>query len=129
MLGLPSAWSTNISFYDVYVRGGSGSLPGEAEVKPLSDRQYRSLARFRHRLRVFLRFSELSAREVEVLLAWLAAESKEDAAQALFISSSTVSTHIVRIRAKYASVGRPATSKSALFARAVQDGLTTLDEW
>jgi len=71
----------------------------------------------------------LSAREVEVLLAWLAAESKEDAAQALFISSSTVSTHIVRIRAKYASVGRPATSKSALFARAVQDGLTTLDEW
>jgi DNA-binding MarR family transcriptional regulator len=33
-------------------------------VKPLSDRQYRSLARFRHRLRVFLRFSELSAREV-----------------------------------------------------------------
>lgn len=34
------------------------------EVKPLSDRQYRSLARFRHELRVFLRFSELSAREV-----------------------------------------------------------------
>lgn len=33
-------------------------------MKPLSDRQYRSLARFRHRLRVFLRFSELSAREV-----------------------------------------------------------------
>lgn len=33
-------------------------------MKPLSDRQYRSLARFRHELRVFLRFSELSARSV-----------------------------------------------------------------
>lgn len=29
----------------------------------LSNRHYRSLARFRHALRVFLRFSELSARE------------------------------------------------------------------
>lgn len=33
-------------------------------MKPLSDRQYQSLARFRHELRVFLRFSELSARRV-----------------------------------------------------------------
>lgn len=33
-------------------------------MKPLSTHQYRSLARFRHALRVFLRFSELSAREV-----------------------------------------------------------------
>ena len=30
----------------------------------ISDRQYRSLARFRHDLRVFLHFSEVSAREV-----------------------------------------------------------------
>lgn len=30
----------------------------------MTDRQYRSLARFRHALRVFLRFSEVSAREV-----------------------------------------------------------------
>ncbi|MFM9377003.1 response regulator transcription factor [Gordonia sp. VNK21] len=72
---------------------------------------------------------ELSPREVEVLMAWLRAESKEDAARELFISASTVSTHIVRIRTKYAAVGRAASSKSALFARAVQDGYTSLDEW
>lgn len=30
----------------------------------ISDRQYRSLARFRHDLRVFLHFSEVSARQV-----------------------------------------------------------------
>jgi DNA-binding MarR family transcriptional regulator len=30
----------------------------------MTDRQYRSLSRFRHALRVFLRFSELSARRV-----------------------------------------------------------------
>lgn len=34
--------------------------------KQMSDRQYRSLAEFRHALRVFLRFSELAAREAEL---------------------------------------------------------------
>jgi DNA-binding MarR family transcriptional regulator len=36
--------------------------PGDP-IEPLTDRQYRSLAHFRHALRVFLRFSELSARD------------------------------------------------------------------
>ncbi|MBM7277044.1 LuxR C-terminal-related transcriptional regulator [Gordonia rubripertincta] len=71
----------------------------------------------------------LSDREVEVLLAWLAAESKEEAAARLFISASTVSTHLARIRAKYTAVGRPAPTKTHLFARALQDGYTSLDRW
>ena len=71
----------------------------------------------------------LSSREVEVLLAWLASESKEDAAGRLFISASTVSTHISRIRAKYGAVGRPAPTKAHLLARALQDGYTTLEVW
>ncbi len=71
----------------------------------------------------------LSDREVEVLLAWLAAESKEEAAARLFISASTVSTHLARIRAKYTAVGRPAPTKTHLFARALQDGFTSLDRW
>ncbi len=71
----------------------------------------------------------LSAREVEVLLAWLAAESKAQAAETLFITASTVNTHLTRIRAKYASVGRPARSKANLFARAIQDGYTRLEDW
>nr|WP_237421987.1 LuxR C-terminal-related transcriptional regulator [Gordonia sp. SID5947] len=71
----------------------------------------------------------LSAREVEVLLGWLAAESKEDAAAALFISASTVSTHLARIRAKYSAVGRDAPTKTHLLARALQDGYTSLDRW
>lgn len=71
----------------------------------------------------------LSSREVEVMLAWMAAESKEDAANHLFISQSTVSTHISRIRAKYTAVGRCAPTKAHLLARALQDGYTTLDEW
>lgn len=72
---------------------------------------------------------DLSAREVEVLLAWLGAESKDEVAATLFISASTVSTHVARIRAKYAAVGRPAPTKTHLFARALQDGYTTLDTW
>ncbi|MFT4128152.1 MAG: helix-turn-helix transcriptional regulator [Gordonia sp. (in: high G+C Gram-positive bacteria)] len=71
----------------------------------------------------------LSSREIEVLVAWLRAESKKEAAEALFISTSTVSTHVARIRAKYESAGRRAGSKSALFARAVQDGIVALDDW
>ncbi|WP_425324084.1 response regulator transcription factor [Gordonia polyisoprenivorans] len=72
---------------------------------------------------------ELSRREIEVLVAWLHAESKQEAAKSLFISVSTVSTHVARIRAKYESVGRAANTKSALFARAIQDGYVSLDEW
>ncbi len=71
----------------------------------------------------------LSHREVEVLLAWLAAESKAQAAETLFITASTVNTHLTRIRAKYAAAGRPARSKANLFARAIQDGYTRLEDW
>jgi DNA-binding CsgD family transcriptional regulator len=71
----------------------------------------------------------LSAREVEVLLAWFAADSKVEAAAALFITPATVSTHISRIRGKYEMVGRPARTKAQLLARAIQDGLTHLDDW
>ena len=71
----------------------------------------------------------LSDREVEVLLTWLRCESKEVAAQELFISPSTVSTHITRIRHKYAAAGRPANRKAVLLARALQDGYTSLDDW
>ncbi|MGK2316915.1 response regulator transcription factor [Gordonia rhizosphera] len=72
---------------------------------------------------------DLSLREIEVLLAWLAAESKEEAASKLFISASTVSTHLARIRAKYSGVGRDAPTKTHLLARALQDGYTSLDSW
>ncbi|WP_207840253.1 helix-turn-helix domain-containing protein [Williamsia soli] len=71
----------------------------------------------------------LSAREIEVLLAWFAADSKGEAAAALFITSATVSTHITRIRGKYDLVGRPARTKAQLLARAIQDGITALDDW
>ncbi len=37
---------------------------GEHPSDELTDRQYQSLSQFRHALRVFLRFSELSARQV-----------------------------------------------------------------
>lgn len=68
----------------------------------------------------------LSAREVEVLIAWLHTDSKSQVGRQLFITTSTVSTHLVRIRDKYANVGRPARTKAALAARAIQDGLIDL---
>lgn len=71
----------------------------------------------------------LSAREKEVLLAWLASDSKTVAAKQLYISVGTLNTHVQRIRLKYAAAGRDAPTKASLLARAIQDGLTTLDEW
>lgn len=70
----------------------------------------------------------LSDREVEVLQVWLQAGSKQLAADRLLITAGTVETHVARIRAKYAAVGRPAPSKAALLARALEDGLITTDQ-
>lgn len=69
----------------------------------------------------------LSNREVEVLTQWLISDSKREAAAALFISTTTVNTHMSRIRAKYAEAGRPATTKVALLVRAIEDGYLTLN--
>lgn len=75
-----------------------------------------------------LRRPRLSPREREVLLSWFRTESKELVAAALHISPATVNTHLARIRAKYAEAGRPAPTKAALIARALQDGIVTMDE-
>jgi DNA-binding NarL/FixJ family response regulator len=65
----------------------------------------------------------LSKREQEVLMAWCQTENKDLVGKRLFIEPSTVRTHLQRVRAKYAAVGRPASTKAALIARAIQDGL------
>jgi hypothetical protein len=39
-----------------------------------------------------------------------------------------VNTYLTRVRAKYASAGRAAPTKASLVARALQDGLVTIDE-
>lgn len=70
----------------------------------------------------------LSRREIEVLRAWFASDSKINVANSLAVSLGTVNTHLARIRTKYAAVGRPAPTKAALVARALQDGIVQLDE-
>jgi DNA-binding NarL/FixJ family response regulator len=70
----------------------------------------------------------LTRREREVLAAWLRTDNKDEVAKLLFIEPSTVATHVQRARAKYAAVGRPAPTKTALIARALEDGLLTVDE-
>ena len=61
-------------------------------------------------------------------MAWLATDSKIAVAEALFVSTSTVHTHIQRIRDKYRSAGRPASTKAALTVRAIQDGIVDINE-
>jgi DNA-binding NarL/FixJ family response regulator len=71
---------------------------------------------------------KLSEREKEVLIAWFQTESKELVAKRLYIAPTTVRTHLQRARAKYAAAGRPAPTKSALLARAVEDGILSLKD-
>ena len=70
----------------------------------------------------------LSQREREVLVEWFKTESKQRVAQRLFIEPSTVRTHLQRARSKYAAVGRRAPNKSALLARALEDGILTVKD-
>ncbi|MDV7999995.1 LuxR C-terminal-related transcriptional regulator [Rhodococcus sp. IEGM 1408] len=70
----------------------------------------------------------LSDREVEVLIAWLASDSKREVTERLFLADSTVSTYIQRVRSKYDAVGRPARTKVRLLLRAVEDGYIRLDD-
>ncbi|WP_175412554.1 response regulator transcription factor [Streptomyces sp. TRM64462] len=70
----------------------------------------------------------LAPREVDVLLEWFQSESKAMVAESLGLSVRTVNTYLDRVRIKYANAGRPATTKANLVARAVQDGLVSLDE-
>lgn len=71
---------------------------------------------------------QLSEREKEVLVAWFQTESKELVGRRLYIAPSTVRTHLQRARAKYAAIGRPAPTKSALLARAMEDGILSLSD-
>ena len=70
----------------------------------------------------------LSEREREVLLAWFESDSKNLVAARFGLSAKTIDTYIGRVRIKYAEVGRPATTKAALVARALQDGLVDLSD-
>ncbi|MEV6555194.1 LuxR C-terminal-related transcriptional regulator [Nocardia sp. NPDC051756] len=70
----------------------------------------------------------LTTRELEVLLTWIRSDSKPEAGRRLFISQGTISTHLSRIREKYAAAGRPAPTKASLVARALQDALIDIDD-
>jgi len=70
----------------------------------------------------------LTDREQEVLLAWFQCESKQLVAARCGLSPRTVEGYIDRVRVRYARAGRPAPTKAALVARALQDGLIRLEE-
>jgi DNA-binding NarL/FixJ family response regulator len=70
----------------------------------------------------------LAPREIDVLREWFHCESREMVALTLNLSVHTVNTYLDRVRIKYANVGRPAPTKAALVARAIQDGIVSVEE-
>jgi two-component system, NarL family, nitrate/nitrite response regulator NarL len=65
----------------------------------------------------------LSAKERQALLLWFQGMSKASVARRMSITENTVRQYIKRARMKYANAGRPAPSKDALLARAIEDGI------
>ncbi len=70
----------------------------------------------------------LSEQERQALLLWFQGMSKESVGRRMSISENTVRQYISRARAKYAATGRPAPSKDALLARAIEDGVIKAGE-
>lgn len=70
----------------------------------------------------------LSRQELAALRLWFQGMSKASVGVRMGIGEATVKQYIDRARAKYAAVGRRATTKDALLARAIQDGLIRADE-
>jgi two-component system nitrate/nitrite response regulator NarL len=67
----------------------------------------------------------LSVQERQALLLWFQGMSKASVGRRMSITENTVRQYIDRARMKYAALGRPALSKDALLARAIEDGIIT----
>lgn len=70
----------------------------------------------------------LSPRERQIMIEWILSDTKSDVCGKLHIAPGTMNSHLSRIREKYDRVGRPAPTKAALLARALQDGYLDLHE-
>ena len=67
--------------------------------------------------------ANLSAREREVLSLYASGLAQKQVANYLGISQHTVKEHIVRVRRKYETAGRPIENKTDWVRRALEDGL------
>ncbi len=65
---------------------------------------------------------QLSGRELEALQLYAAGLPLKTVARQMNIGQDTVRVYLLRVRAKYESLGRPATTKTELYIRAVEDG-------
>jgi DNA-binding NarL/FixJ family response regulator len=65
----------------------------------------------------------LSPREREVLGLYASGFALKQVAAELDIKISTAKEHIDRVRAKYSNAGRPASTKTELLVRAIEDGI------
>lgn len=97
-----------------------GPAPGAHGLRPPSGRTAGSS---RHYVR-----PPLSRREIEVLRCWLLSDSKSEVSAKLHVAPGTIKSHLHRIRGKYEAVGRNAGTKASLVARALQDGILTIEE-
>lgn len=68
------------------------------------------------------------SRQVMQAVLWCSGLTKSEVGRRLYVSASTVSTSITRLRDHYGEQGRPAHSQALLLIRLLEDGLVTLPE-
>jgi transposase len=64
-----------------------------------------------------------AAQERQALLLWFQGMSKASVSRRMGVRQNTVRQYIDRARLKYTRLDRPAPTKDALLARAIEDGL------
>ena len=70
----------------------------------------------------------LAPREAEALRMYASGLPMKSVARRMGISPETVKDYLMRVRRRYEEVGRPAATKTALYFRAVEDGLVAPPE-
>lgn len=70
----------------------------------------------------------LAPREAEALRMYASGLPMKSVARRMGISPETVKDYLMRVRRRYEEVGRPATTKTELYVRAVEDGLVAPPE-
>lgn len=81
-----------------------------------------------HPTRVTKTKPALSPRELEILYRYCSGQQLSEIATALHITTSTVNTHLTRIRTKYRDLGREVGTRWELRQAALQDGLLPVED-
>ena len=129
-----SAFDDAAAIRTALTAGALGFVPKRAEVEELaqalvsaSEGRLHMSAELAAVLARAQEVPELSAREIQALRLYAAGWKLTAVARTLGVSPHTAREYLERVKVKYAEVGRPARTRTELYAAAASDGLIDAD--